>query len=282
MGHISTGRRACLTATGRVRVPTCAAREYRQRVRITSGAELGTVLGIWAHPDDETYLSSGLMAQAVAAGSRVVCVTATKGEGGSLDPERWPPEKLGEIRAAELSSCLTILGVSEHVFLDIPDVDWHTPLPDSGADAVAELMREVQPDSVLTFGPDGMTNHEGHKSVSAWTTDAFRRHAPSGSSLYYSVVSRTWADEFVPKLDAVGVYRDSSEPPIVDDAALDIDIVLDGELLERKMAAIREHQSQIEGLLQVFGEELLSMAFASESFRLAERVPSAGIPEPLS
>jgi len=244
-------------------------------VRITSGADLGTVLGIWAHPDDETYLSSGLMAQAIAAGSRVMCVTATKGEGGSLDPVRWPPEKLGEIRAAELSRCLALLGVTEHVFLDLPDVDWHTPLPDSGAGAVFDLMREVQPDSVLTFGPDGMTNHEGHKSVCTWTTDAFRRHAPVGSSLYYSVVSRTWAEQFVPQLDAVGVYRDGSEPPIVDDAELDIDIVLSDEQLDRKMAAIREHQSQIEGLLQVFGEDLLSEALASETFRLAERARPA-------
>ena len=27
-------------------------------------AELGTILGIWAHPDDEAYLSGGLMALA--------------------------------------------------------------------------------------------------------------------------------------------------------------------------------------------------------------------------
>ena len=87
------------------------------------GASLGTVLGVWAHPDDEAYLSSGLMAQAAASGSRVVCVTATRGEGGSLDPERWPPESLGDIRAAELQRCLSLLGVEEHIFLELPDVD---------------------------------------------------------------------------------------------------------------------------------------------------------------
>src|SRR3712207_8836986 len=38
-------------------------------------AELGTVLGIWAHPDDEAYLSGGLMALARDGGSRVACVT---------------------------------------------------------------------------------------------------------------------------------------------------------------------------------------------------------------
>ena len=38
-----------------------------------------------AHPDDQAYLSSGLMARSVRAGQRVVCVTATRGEGGSMD-----------------------------------------------------------------------------------------------------------------------------------------------------------------------------------------------------
>jgi LmbE family N-acetylglucosaminyl deacetylase len=238
-----------------------------------SGAELGTVLGIWAHPDDETYLSSGLMAQAVDAGSRVVCVTATRGEGGSFDPVRWPPESMAEVRTGELERCLSILGVKEHIFLDLPDVDWHTPLPEDGADAVVDIMRDVQPDSVLTFGPDGMTNHEGHKSVSSWTTDAFAQCAPPDAALYYSVVSRTWGDKFVPLLDSLGVYREGGEPPIVADALLDIDIVLEGDYLERKMRAMYEHKSQMEGLIEVFGADLLSVAFAPESFRRAEVSP---------
>ena len=39
---------------------------------------LGTILGVWAHPDDDIYLSAGLMAVAAAAGERVVDVTATR------------------------------------------------------------------------------------------------------------------------------------------------------------------------------------------------------------
>ena len=58
----------------------------------------GTVLGVWAHPDDETYLSAGLMAEAARDGRRVMCVTATRGEGGSMDEDRWPPETMGEVR----------------------------------------------------------------------------------------------------------------------------------------------------------------------------------------
>ena len=41
--------------------------------------DLGTIMSVWAHPDDEAYLCGGLMAAAVDAGSRVVCVTATRG-----------------------------------------------------------------------------------------------------------------------------------------------------------------------------------------------------------
>ena len=237
----------------------------------TTGADLGTVLGVWAHPDDEAYLSSGLMAQAAAAGARVVCVTATRGEGGSLDPVRWPPETLGDVRADELKRCLTMLGVDEHIFLDLPDVDWHTPLPERGAAALAEIMRDVAPDTVLTFGPDGITNHEGHKSVSAWATESFHALAPVGASLYYSAYSREWGDAFLPHLRELGAFRDGAEPPVVDDDELHLDLRLDGELLALKVAAIREHESQIEGLAEAFGEDRWAEALSRESFRRAAR-----------
>ena len=47
---------------------------------------LGTVMGVRAHPDDETYLAAGLFAHAVDLGSRVVDVTATRGEGPRQEP----------------------------------------------------------------------------------------------------------------------------------------------------------------------------------------------------
>src|SRR5438874_5066375 len=90
---------------------------------------LGTVLGVWAHPDDETYLAAGIMAQAVRDGSRVVCVTATRGEGGSMDEERWPSATMGEVREKELLRGLEILGVTEHGFLEMQDIDMDPPLP---------------------------------------------------------------------------------------------------------------------------------------------------------
>src|SRR5580765_4412641 len=121
-------------------------------------AALGTILGVWAHPDDDIFCPAGLMATAVRNGQRVVDVTATRGEGGSMDEERWPPETMGDVRTVELLRSLEILGVSEHRFLDGPvDIDMDEHLDEAGAAQVLAILDEVQPDTVLTFGPDGMT-----------------------------------------------------------------------------------------------------------------------------
>jgi LmbE family N-acetylglucosaminyl deacetylase len=39
----------------------------------TDVKELGSILGVWAHPDDEAYLTGGLMAAAIANGQPVAC-----------------------------------------------------------------------------------------------------------------------------------------------------------------------------------------------------------------
>src|SRR6185369_6083877 len=111
---------------------------------------LGTILSVWAHPDDETYECGGLMARAVRNGSRVVCVTATRGELGSPDEARWPPgAPLADVRTKELEVALAVLGVTEHHWLDYPDGGCAAADQDEATGRVAELMAEVQPDTVL-------------------------------------------------------------------------------------------------------------------------------------
>ena len=229
--------------------------------------DLGTVLGIWAHPDDETYLSAGLMAQAVLAGSRVVCVTATRGEGGSMDDERWPPDTMGEVRAAELLRSFEILGVTEHHFLGLPDVDMDTALPASGATDVGAIMAEVRPDTVLTFGPDGMTGHRAHRDVSRWAAEAFETSAPAGARLHYATTSPAWNEEFVPQLNRFDVYRPGT-PPVTPLDEMSVHAELDPQLLDLKLRAIEEHVSQVEGLVTAFGRDYFRLAMREESFRL--------------
>ena len=229
--------------------------------------DLGTILGVWAHPDDDIYLSSGLMALAAAAGSRVVAVTATRGEGGSTDEERWPSERIAEVRTDEMHRSLEILGVQEHRFLEgLLDVDMQTPLDQSGAVQVLEVMREVQPDTVLTFGPDGMTGHEGHKSVSAWVGEAFESAAKPGARLYHATATPEWAETWLPRLEPFDIFLPGM-PPIVARDDLSIDYSLPDDVLDLKFRAIQAHESQVEGLVEVFGDHMREW-MAVEYFRL--------------
>ena len=232
-------------------------------------AELGTVLGVWAHPDDDIYLSAGLMAAAVDAGQRVVDVTATRGEGGSMDEEKWPPATMGDVRTSELLRSLDVLGVKEHHFLQGPvDIDMDAGLDPAGADQVRQIMKDVGPDTVLTFGPEGMTGHVAHQDVSRWTGEAFNEVARPGARLYHAVFPTSLGEEWLEKLAPFDIFRPGT-PNVVADDAIDLYFELPSELLDRKIASIKEHASQIEALYEVFGDEGFRRFMAKEGFVLA-------------
>lgn len=231
--------------------------------------DLGTVLGIWAHPDDDIYLSAGLMAMNVGLGNRVVDVTATRGEGGSMDEERWPPGTMADVRSDELMRSLEVLGVSEHRFLEGPvDIDMDTPLDESGAAQVLEIMAEVQPDTVLTFGPDGMTGHVGHMSVSRWATEAFNAVAKPGAQLHYATMTPAYVEEFAEIFEPLNIFRPGT-PPVTPPDQLSIDLALRSDLLERKWSSIMQHISQVQYIFDAVGEDTFKAEMSHEWFRLA-------------
>lgn len=225
--------------------------------------ELGTIVCVWAHPDDETYLSAGIMAQAVSNGQRVVCVTATKGELGSQDEERWPLATLAELREAELMEALSFLGVEDHRWLDYPDGGCES-IPDEEATAKIEaILAEVGADTVLTFGPDGQTGHPDHIAVWRWTTEAAAR---VGASVYYSTVTPEWWEGPGKFLDQYDVWF-AGNPSITPVEELAIDFELSADLLERKHSAITAQVSQSEGLLAATGKDFFFEMGRRETYR---------------
>lgn len=229
--------------------------------------ELGTILGVWAHPDDEAYLSAGLMARAVRNGSRVACITATRGEGGSMDEERWPPERMGEIRTQELERCLAILGVAEHHWLDLPDIDMQTGLPEDGYERVRDLVEDIRPNTMLTFGPDGMTGHEAHRSVSRWATEALQEVGRPGARVLYACVTPEWTAEYLPVWEPFDTFLPGT-PVSVPREELAIDLDLPEDLLALKVEAIKAHESQVGSIVEAVGDEVWWRQMSWEAFRL--------------
>lgn len=232
---------------------------------ITNVADLGTILSVWAHPDDETYLSAGIMARAIRNGQGVVCVHATKGEAGSQDEERWPLDRLAEIRELELAEALRVLGVTEHRWLGYPDGGCVDVPAEEATAQIAAIIEEVEPDTVLTFGPDGQTGHPDHIALCEWTTAAVAR-TDTGSSLYYATVTPEWWEGPGLALEPFDVWF-AGRPSITPAEELAIDFQPGPELMELKYRAIVAHTSQSESLLAAVGKDFFFEFAGGETYR---------------
>ncbi|WP_328459699.1 PIG-L family deacetylase [Actinoplanes sp. NBC_00393] len=236
-------------------------------------SDLGTILGVWAHPDDEAYLSGGLMALARDAGSRVVCVTATHGERGTADPLRWPPDRLAAQRTTELRDCLDVLGVTEHHWLGYRDGEC-ARVPSSGAVArLCDLIDEIRPDTVVTFGPDGQTGHPDHQAVGRWTAAAVDWAAPARTRLLQSAVTGDWARQWRIVNERFDVFA-PGYPVTRRDNELSLRLSLDPGTLARKVKALTAQSTQTAGLIAAMGEDQYAAWVAEEAF-------TEGVPAPL-
>jgi LmbE family N-acetylglucosaminyl deacetylase len=237
-------------------------------VRQPSPDQLGTVLGVWAHPDDEAYLSAGLMAAARAAGNRVVVVTATLGEQGTADPSQWPPERLAQLRRVELAESLAAIGVHEHVLLGYADGECPAVPEVAAVDRVASIIDSVRPDTIMTFGPDGMTGHPDHQVVSEWTTAAWRRtqrRTGPHARLWYATTTRSFHEQWGELNERTGIWAEFPAP-VADEDDLAMVFTCDAEIRDRKFAALRAHRSQTAGLIDLVGADTYRRWWAQEAF----------------
>lgn len=227
--------------------------------------ELGTVLGVWAHPDDEAYLSGALMALASDARSRVVCVTATRGELGTDDPERWPPHRLARLREQELAASLAALGVTEHRFLDHADGTLADVPPADGIRTIGGLLDEIRPDTVVTFGPDGMTGHADHRAVGSWVGGAVRAQRSGSVRLLHAIKTESWLRRHRELNERIGVFGPAGAPSVRDEQ-IAVLVTPTADVLDRKVAALRAQVSQTAALEALIGEAAYREWLASEFF----------------
>lgn len=245
------------------------------------GASLPTrLLGVWAHPDDECYLSAGLMARVVEAGGDVRIVCATRGEHGTDDAALAGTTAFGATREAELVASLAVLGVHDVRFLGLLDGSCSLADDDRMAAAVADQIGSFLPDTVVTFGPDGITGHPDHRAVCRWTTRA-AAIAPAGELLY-----ATMADHHVARHhelhESLGIFDElEGGPRSVPRDELALVCSLDDRELQRKRRALAAHGSQTEGLAAAMGEHTYRTWWRDECFRAptaAERAVVADDP----
>lgn len=227
-------------------------------------SRLGTVLTVWAHPDDETYLAGGALAGLVEAGERVVCVTATRGE--AADPEASAGDRaaLAAVRTRELTEALDVLDVAEHHWLDLPDGGCAQIDPELPAGCLVQLLDEVRPDTVLTFGPDGFTGHPDHRAVSGWVDLALARSS-ARPTLLHAVLAEEEVDRERALVEEFGVYE-LGRPRVCAPDECAVRLPLQAGLLDRKVAALLRQESQTGALVAAIGIERFRAWVALETF----------------
>lgn len=223
------------------------------------------LLGVWAHPDDECYLSAGLMARVVEAGGDVRIVCATRGELGTSDPDEMGSARFAGLRERELRSSLDVLGVDDVHFVGLPDGGCSDADADAMAAVIADHVADLDADTVVTFGPDGITGHDDHAAVSRWTTAA----TGTGTELLYATMTNDFVDRYRDVHDTLGLFADlpGGRPVSVGRDRVALRVGLDHAELIRKRRALAEHGSQTASLAALMGEDTYFSWWRDECFR---------------
>jgi LmbE family N-acetylglucosaminyl deacetylase len=163
------------------------------------------LMAILAHPDDESLGFGGTLAKYAAEGAEVFLLTATRGDGGRYrghragDAAHPGHAALARIREAELRAAARALGVREVSLFDYRDQHLDQADAREVVPRIADQIRRIRPDVLVTFGPDGAYGHPDHIAISQFTTaavlaaaerprangDGFALDAHSIAKLYY-------------------------------------------------------------------------------------------------
>jgi N-acetyl-1-D-myo-inositol-2-amino-2-deoxy-alpha-D-glucopyranoside deacetylase len=227
------------------------------------------LLLVHAHPDDESLWTGGTIARYAANGAHVTLVTCTLGEEGEVIPDGLAllaaseSDQLGGYRNGELRAACAALGVVDHRYLGgigrwrdsgMVGVSANThPRAfvrgslDSQVDSLLAVLREVRPDVVVTYGPDGGYGHPDHIRAHDVTMAACAQSADV-RRVFHVVTSEQATAAGVVELAAVQdlPFRlpQPGELPVTEDSAITT-VVPVVDYLDSKLRALRAHQTQI-------------------------------------
>jgi bacillithiol biosynthesis deacetylase BshB2 len=191
------------------------------------------VLGVFAHPDDETFGCGGTLALYARAGVPVAVACATRGEMGRNmgRPPFATRESLPTVRVDELSRACTVLGVRELWLLGVWDKTSEFLDAQGLADRIGTVLASVRPSLLITQHPT-FGGHPDHCAVGAAALAAVARLAPTERPRVRAMVSPRLAEEAGLRLEHVDV----------------------GPVLDVKLEATRAHRTQSEAMLQRLAE----------------------------
>jgi N-acetyl-1-D-myo-inositol-2-amino-2-deoxy-alpha-D-glucopyranoside deacetylase len=214
-----------------------------------SEAAAKTLVVLTAHADDEAAVAP-ILARYAREGVRVHLIIATdggQGTGSGSSTGRDTPALNGDAlvatRTAEALCSADALGISAPIFLGFPDGRLGDYAGDRTlifrlTDRIANELQRIQPDAVLTWGPDGGTGHPDHRIVSSIATQLLRAGAAGMPDrlLYMSLT-----------VEMMRMVHPRGEPPLVVPIAkyFTVEVPFEPRDLEAARRAMLCHRSQL-------------------------------------
>jgi LmbE family N-acetylglucosaminyl deacetylase len=215
------------------------------------------LVGVFAHPDDDSYVLGGtlLLHPGELAPSFVF---ATSGEAGPIAAGTATRERLGAVREGEQRAFLAAVGHPDAPARFLRHPDYHLPeVPfERLVGEVEAVLREIRPQLVVSFGPDGLTSHHDHVRAGEAAAEAFRRaRAAAGDPadaflrLYQAAYPRSDVDRFYEGVRRGG-FGYGEEGRLFDVTGVPDDRIAvrvdTRPVAEAKWAAILRHRSQLD------------------------------------
>jgi N-acetylglucosamine malate deacetylase 2 len=194
------------------------------------------VLVVFPHPDDEAFGCAGTIALFTKAGIPVTYACGTLGEMGRNmgKPFFANRESLPFVREKELRDACAIMGIQDLRLMGLRDKTIEFEDPEELADRIEALIQELNPSLILTHYP-GYAVHPDHNALGAAVIRAVKRLPKDKRPVVYC---KAFAKNTKKELGKADVIIDVSD------------------VYETKIAAIRAHRSQTEGMFARMQEQM--------------------------
>ncbi len=226
-----------------------------------------TLLLVFAHPDDETFLTGGVACKYADEGVQVVLVAATRGESGKAgEPAICTREELPALREDELRRAAAILGISQVHLLGYRDRELTAAPPDEIREQLVTLIRLHRPSVMVSFDPNGGNAHPDHVAISRFAGDAV---SAAADPRWFPSAGPPHATGRVVWPTGRGPWRLVREADVA--ARPGVDFIIDvGPWRDRKAAALRAHATQHQSANRnFFSQPDRDRLLSSEFFRQA-------------
>ena len=212
---------------------------------VTAGAQPPrTMVAVFAHPDDETFVGP-VLARYAREGAKVYLAITTKGEKGTNDRARIPVgDRLAQVRREEASCACRELGIEPPIFFELNDGElgaMTNPLGknvQSVADKLQSLIDKLNPQVIVTWGPEGGYGHPDHRLVSDAVTQVIQA-SKTDVKLFYAGMTPEQVKAVDTFWGSMGFYWHGSDP-----SYLPVRIVVTKADLTAYHRALECHKSQ--------------------------------------